>query len=363
MQVHLILLLLVLFLNLISKRFIDRKKYILPISFLIIGLYLAIRYNYGSDYFSYMNFFYADIQQIQFGTGEFLFFNLMSLFDKYYIFIIFHTIVLMSTLFYIVRKYINDKYYILFFFIFMCTAGMMFNMISALRSTLAACVLCWGFEFFYFKKKRILLFYLIVVIAAFFHTSSLAFFIVPIFDFIYKKTNYKFLFLLLCVSLISSMFYTNILFRFFTSTINIFGDYSVYNDKSTTFGSNINGVILKSLYLFPSFFILKHLKNQKGVKYYVGMLSVLFLFISLIGLDFEGRFTSYLFIYVIIALSFTLSLENNKLNKIFCVTPIVIVTIYGLYYMYFSMYLYRFSSYYEGNFLWYQTIFSIPQLP
>lgn len=159
MQVHLIILIIVLLLNIIPQRFIRRKRYILPLSFLIITVYLSIRYNYGPDYFSYLHSFYSGAQEKTYGTSEVLFYGFMHLFSKYYMFIIFHTIIVMFTFYYFVRKYINSKYYVLFFFLLLCSPGMFLNVISALRSTLAACALLWGVEFFYLRKKYITLFH------------------------------------------------------------------------------------------------------------------------------------------------------------------------------------------------------------
>lgn len=363
MKIHFIILLIVLTLNIIPQRFINRKKIILPISFLIIGVYLAIRYNYGLDYFNYMNSFYSGMEVKNRGTGEFLFYRLMHLFSKYYVFIIFHSLVLISVLFIYTRKYNKPNNYILFFFLFLCMSGMFFNMISALRSTMAACVFFIGLELFYLRKKNIIFYSISVIIASLFHTSVIVFIILPFIELIYRNINYKLIFFLLFVSLIFGMFLSKYFYNFVFSNVNLFDSYLAYLDKHTTNDATLNATLFKSLYLFPAYYILKYLKNIKGVYYYIGMLATIFFFIFFLNLNFESRFTSYLFIFVIFSLSMILSLNIDTKSKLFILIPIIIATLVDFYIMYYSMYLHIFGRYSEGNYLWYQTIFSIPQLP
>ena len=362
MQVHLIVLIIVLFLNIIPQRFINRKKYILPLSFLIIGVYLSIRYNYGPDYFNYMHIFYSGVEGKDYGTSEVLFYSFMHLFSKYYMFIIIHTIIVIITYFYFVRKYINTKYYALFFFLLLCSPGLFLNIISALRSTLAACVLFWGIELFYLRKKNLLLYSFSVIFAGLFHTSAIAFLILPFFEIIYRKFNSNILFLLLCLSLVLGMFLTEYIYSILYS-FDMFNTYSMYSDKRTAMSASINATLLRSLFLFPAFYIIKYMKGRKDINLYFGMLSVLLLFIVFFNIDFETRFTTYLYLFFIVSISFVASSGIKLFERFVVILPIVIFTSLTFYKMYEAMYLNRFGDYYNGNLLFYQTIFSIPQLP
>ena len=85
MQVHLVLLAILVIINLFPDSFIDRKKYILPISFLLILVYWAIRYDYGLDYWNYYNSFYEGTEgKLSRGFGERAYYVFTGLFSKFY---------------------------------------------------------------------------------------------------------------------------------------------------------------------------------------------------------------------------------------------------------------------------------------
>lgn len=363
MEVHIIISLIVVLLNLIPNKNKNRKNVILPFSFIIIAVYLSIRYNYGPDYYSYKESFYSGTLLKEKGTGEMFFYQLMHLFNRYYMFIIFHTLVILFTLFHLVRRYMNQKYYSLFFFIFLTMSGMMFTMISALRSTTAACVIFWGIHLFYLKRKNVLGYLFFVIIASLFHTSALVFLIIPIFDKIYKAFNHRIIFTLLLISLLLGMFINTFLFTAIFEHIDIFKSYSLYLTKHTTSSASLLATIYKSSFLLQAYFILKYLKKQNDKWYYVGMIAILYLFIYFLHLDFEARFTTYMFVFLIFSSSRVLSLGINKNHKFLIIIQLISVSSISIYNLYKAMYLFQFEGYSVGNFLWYQTIFSLPSLP
>ena len=78
MIVHLSILFFLLFINLQPTSKNKRKKYVLPISFVIITIYWALRYDYGLDYWNYYNLFYNDVTKYVTGFGEKWFFSSIS---------------------------------------------------------------------------------------------------------------------------------------------------------------------------------------------------------------------------------------------------------------------------------------------
>lgn len=362
MNVHITLLLILLLLNLIPDKIIDRKKIILPFSFLLVLVYWAIRYDYGLDYWNYYNLFYSEKTAFSKGTTEFLFFRFLNLFDYYYQFIIVHSLVVVISLFYLVRKHIPSNYYWLFFFFLMAVPGFHFNLISAMRSTMAACVLYWAYEFCYISKKRWLLYFALVIVASLFHTSALAFLILPLIHLTIYKTRGWIIFSILIFFDILQVFYGNAIFNWVISFSDVTSGYDSYSEIVK--GSNVNGLVFRSIVLFPAFYMCRCFDKIKS-DYEVRDLFILaffYLLISMVGLNFQGRFTAYLFPYFIAALLFT-CLQIGKKDRIIVLVPYIIYILYGLNVYYNSLILNLYGIWSEGNMYFYHTIFDAPSFP
>lgn len=362
MKVHFILLVILLILNLIPEKIIDRKKFILPLSFLLILVYWAIRYDYGLDYWSYYDLFYSGAEERARGFGEKGYFFLSSFFDKYYQVIIAHSVFVIATLFHMVRKYIPSDCYWLFFLLLFTIPGFHFGMISALRNALAACIIYWAFDLYYIQKKRWLLFYLFVLLAAMFHTSALFFILFPFVHLLFANSKGMVVFGILIAMNIASLFIVNIFFNYITSVSSLTETYAdSYSD--VVFESNFNDLIYKSLVLVPAFYMCKlydQLNNDDAMKK-IFVCTFLFISIAFIGLDWGGRFTLYLYLFFIIALSVTHI--HFKRIRIIYMAPYFLYVFYGLYRYYARLLNEMGSRYSEGNYWFYHTIFEANSLP
>lgn len=78
MIVHFLLILILCGLNLIPVSLSFRKKYILPFSFLCIGLFMGLRYDYGLDYWNYYEAFTNTNNDISNEFGFWSFFILLK---------------------------------------------------------------------------------------------------------------------------------------------------------------------------------------------------------------------------------------------------------------------------------------------
>ena len=202
-----------------------RTQFILPFSFILITLFFALRYEYGNDYWHYYYRWDSGrlVEGDNRGTGETFFYGFMQLFDKYYKFVIAHTLLFCSIMFYLVRRYVVPKYYALFFFMFMSMSTLSYNMMSAMRSTMAACILWLALDFFYIRKKMWVPYFSMVIIAGFFHTSALAFSILPLVDWGLRVIKPKTLFTLLVIGMIINVVYAKQVYAFvlsFSDTIS-----------------------------------------------------------------------------------------------------------------------------------------------
>ena len=111
MQTYLSVLFSILFLNILPFGDKKRTRVILPISFLILWVFLAFRYNYGVDYINYNHLFYAPELFEENIKSEPLFWNIFKSFEYYYQFIIFQATVICLTFYYFAKKYIKRACY------------------------------------------------------------------------------------------------------------------------------------------------------------------------------------------------------------------------------------------------------------
>ena len=146
MQYYLILSLVVVVLNWLFRTKTRMSKRAFILSFAAILVFFAIRYGFGLDYWSYYELFSNQRHSRLRGPEEPLFYGFMGLFSQYYIFVIAHSAVLFISLCYISYKNIANKYYYLLFFFLLFNPDMVLNMTSAMRSSVAACVI-WLFTY------------------------------------------------------------------------------------------------------------------------------------------------------------------------------------------------------------------------
>lgn len=334
-----------------------RTWYILPLCFLIITVFYAIRYDYGFDYWSYYERFSTGWTQRQFesGSSETLFYLFMNSFDLYFNFIIAHTLILMATLFYMTRKYCDFRYYALFFFVFMAFSEMSSNMISALRTTMAACILWIGLDLFYVNKKKWLPFIGVVIFAFFFHTSAIVFLVLPIMHFFVMKVRPRTMFIILCLLLFFRLSIANEIFTWMGTNIPFLQTYEhVVEEKDVKY--NFNSIIYFSCILFPSYIVCQHKKLfvEKGCPG-VYVLAMFFLFIFLSGLNFDGRFSIYFMIFFMYSLCMVLP-RIGVMSKAAAIIPLIVFVLDNVYMSYrvltSSEYLFE-----ESTTLFYKTIF------
>lgn len=373
---HIIITLIVILLCLIpNNRKNRRKKWILPLSFLIVTVFLAIRYNYGFDYPSYQDLFTRGVTSTSYrDNSEVLFYRMMHLFEHFYQFVIVYTVLIMGMLFVLVRKYCNEKYYALFFFMFMLMSSMSINLMSAMRSSMAAVVIWVAIYFFYLKHKRWLPYVAVVVVASGFHLSALVFLILPFLDVVINKMTGRGMFTFLVICLVLSFIGTSFLYELIFGSSSVFGGYAnTYGDLAQENQRTIFGVLNNSLMLFPAYFICrnkdKFAKQNKGL--YV--LTMTYLIIFSLNMDLQGRFTSYLCIFLVLSISmvaggflkedgFEKQSVLSKMQKLVMLLPLIVMILYN-YYSFFNSLSNGDYILEEGNPIIYQTIFDAPYLP
>lgn len=350
---------------LITKSDHKKKSVVLPIAFMIVSFFFAIRYEYGNDYWSYFRYWDSGKTDEGRGTGEYLFYGFMQLFDKYYKFVIAQTVLFCIGVFYLVRQYMNPKYYAFFFLFFLTAPTLSYNMMSAMRSTMAACVLWVAIDFFFIRRRNWLAYTALVVVAAFFHTSTLVFLLLPILYIVIDKTSPNLLFTIMIVGVvIVNTLFAKQMYEFFLNLSPVLSDtYSGYLERDNTMaGITIYGAINKSALLFPFYFVCMK-KDMFTDRLWRGIwaLAMMIIILKCFGLDFNGRISIVLYIFVFISLSKILPTLTTT-QKIICLAPLFVYWGYNDLYLFYSSNI-RYSLTEESSFLKYKTIFEASQMP
>lgn len=211
-------------------------RYGLEVSFVIIFLFLALRYNFGNDYRGYFDSFldinrYASIdlryKSAGFEPGWKL---LCRVFKPFGFFAMTAVLALINSFIYyrFIKKYVPLKYYWLAVFLYVFSPGLMLIHSSAMRQSLAIVLFIFSLDYLY--KKDAIRYFLCIGLASLFHTSALILLPVYLLSFLnWKITKVTGVFIL---SIFVSIFlYAKFISFYLNQFINIyFEQYKGYGD-------------------------------------------------------------------------------------------------------------------------------------
>jgi hypothetical protein len=349
----------VIILNVIVLLFawLDSKKIFehgLKVSFLLIFVFLAIRYHYGNDYSNYENSF-----------NEANKFALLGIFDTDLQFEpgwtlicrIFHPIGFQGMLavlaafecivyYLLIERYVPRSYYWFAVFIYVFNVGFMLSHLSAIRQTIAMGIFILSFGYLF--DRKIIKYCLCIGAASFFHVSALV--LLPLFLIFYYdwkvNTWAAITFFILFVCLFFFGDYALPLIRILVNTT--FEKYDVYQESSklsSGLGLIINGVLL----LFVLYYA-KDLGRKKGI--FFKMVIFYFLLIPLgLVLVVIQRVGMYLSpaIFPVYPIIFN-SIKKPFIRYLLCIV-IILTTLYN-FIQFFN------SDIFRNAYKNYQTIFS-----
>ena len=355
MQYYLILSLIVVFLSWLFRNKSKMPKVVFLLSFAAIATFFAIRYGFGLDYWHYYNLFDTGRTSRLRGPEETLFYGFMNLFPKYYIFVIAHTIVLFISLAYVSFRVVAPKYYYVLFFMLLFNPDMILNMTSAMRSSMAACII-WIITYCFIIKNKNYLFYSIgVIVATGFHTSAILFLFLPWLLNLIGKFSGNVLLIVLFMLNILSMFFATFFYDFFVS----YSKMDIY-DSNTINNSTFNGAVFK-LVLMPIAYYLCAKDVKLDINPRIRQISILFLALIFSNFDFQGRFTVYLYVFFVAAVCKLLS-DTKGVRSFIIGTTIVLFLLYN-FYTFVNLLASNVYAFEEGNFLIYETIFDVSSKP
>ena len=358
MQEYLTVLFILLILNVIPQTNRVKSHFTLPFSFLILWVFLAFRYYYGLDYEAYLLDF-STPKETEVREAEFIFWRFFHSFSHFYQFIIAHTTIVLVTIFYLVRRYVPPRYYAFVFFVFMCHPGIMFNYISAMRSSLASCAFIWIAEFTYIRNKRLLLFIPLILATSFIHKSALMLLAVPAMDLIVDKIKPKIWLVYIVVASFISMTAIVEYAEWFIGEGFVSDRYMEYISQDKFFNSTYKNLIIRAFMFYPFMYTVRVFNkcNLEAQWKRIYTISFSFFALSFLGLDFQNRLTVLIYMYSLITILHSTTLVANVSTKRFIFLH---TTGYVLLQMFLAFWGLTRMLTYPGNYWFYHSLLTMP---
>lgn len=313
------------------------KKYqrLFDVSFLIIFLFTALRFNFGTDYINYHATFvrisdFNSITNIDFQLFNFepswAILNYIFKPFGFFVFIFFLSAFLCYTYYYLIRKHVSPDYYWLAMLIYVFSIDIMWIQFSALRQALAIAIFIHSIEYIT-EKKRPIIYIIMNIIGSLFHSSAL--FMLPLVIFSIdkiKKSKYTgFLIIILFWSLL--IFGEMLIYQIIGITSVISGDkyqytYSYENKPSITL---IGSIAWGTLLFIIIYYSRIQKDNIKNLFYISSLHNMVYVVAPLVWLT--DRMGFYFAVLNIIVFPYIMQSEKNRKIKL------IILIIYFLFLM------------------------------
>ena len=334
----------------------SNAKWGLKVSFILIFLFLALRYDFGNDYQAYLEFFHRLSSQKYLTQIDFIqfepFWVLLNFSFKnlgFFSMTIFIAAFTSITYYKLIKKYVPEKLYWLAVFFYIFNPLFMLIGCSAMRQSIAITLFLISLEFVI--KRKLFLYLLCIGAASLFHYTAVLLTPVYFLNYFIQKISLKkgVLIFLFYLSLFPLLLLDGSLSAFIRDFVWDFAErfeyYYVRGDVATGLG-----FVVFSLLLIMVLFFERKQAREIGLFFKISIMGFLIMPLSL-TLDIIGRFALYFAPSTIIVYPNLLkSLNDNKIKVAF-LAIIMAITIFQ-YIQFF------YSEIYHDFFMNYQTIFS-----
>ena len=312
----------------------------LKVSFFLIFIFLALRYDFGNDYLPYMDLFYeiniyGDIDFFDSPwpqeTGWIFLCWLckpIGFFGMIAVLALFNSVIL----YLLFKRYVLKGYYCLSVFLYIAIPEFLLVQSSSMRQTLA--ILIFLFSLRYIYDKKLIKYVLCILFASLFHTSALVLLSVYLFTFLNYKISKTvgiviFSIYLLLFSLGEYIvIYSNILL------MNYFENYLRYRGVSTI-GTGI-GVVYFSILLFLFLYYQKNQKDENALIFKIAIVSYFFIPLSLF-IPMVGRLDMYFCPVLIFGYPILYRSNKSPVYKIIFISLLVLMVIYQFFQFFYSV--------------------------
>jgi len=325
-----------------SNPSINKKYPLYFFSFLLLFIFLALRYDFGNDYMAYL-FMHEKINQgiTAWGSNDILYFYLNRSVPNFFVFIVFTSLIYISVIFTLIKNNLKFNYYWLSILILLIDPRLLLVHSSAMRQTLAILIFIIAIKFTF--KRSFFMYSALIILATGFHSSAII--LLPFYFFLTdKKINIRILmiFIVVFALFLYSPLYEPLMYQilefFPINYINYFENYGNNSLRST---------LIQSFYTLFTLFNINKLNNKEII---FGKLYLLGTLISIIAIKLSMivRIVMYFNIFSIIAIPLMFSKINSKKYKVLLFSLMLLI------------YLLRYYSFFTdpmwSSFLEYRTI-------
>ncbi len=356
MIVSLILGIICILLNLIASN--QKSDWGLKLSFVMVFLFLGLRYNFGNDYEAYMEIFnrVKENPDIAFDQKMYIFyepgwmilnwvFKSVGFFGMTMTIAFFYSIIVYK----LIKKNIPYQYYWLAVFFVVFNPGFLLVQSTAMRQMVAILIFLLSINYIY--NKRILAFIICILFAATFHYSSLTLLIFAPFLFDNRRVSLLYGTTLFSVYLFLFLF-GSLMATYFGQLVSIFSErYESYSDKGTA-NSGLGFLFYSSLFILT--LNLDKLQDKRIALFFKLAIVYFMLMPFTLIVEMTSRIGMYFSPAVVIVYPFIFKKLKSNISKSFFLPIIMIFTMYQFFQFFYSVT-------YKDYFMEYHTFFSAPK--
>jgi len=333
-------------------------KFGLKLSFSMIFIFLALRYNFGNDYEPYLNVFNSINAKDQFKLFEFEtrveigWVGLCRLFKPLGFFAMTAFLSLLSCIVYyrFIKNYVPERYYWLAVFIYIFSPSFMLIHSSAMRQSLAIVFFILSIDFI--LKRNLTKYLLCIGLSSLFHYSALI--LIPAFLLGFTREKISNVLLVIIFSLYLLLF---VLIEQVGPIINQivsthFHKYEHY-EGAATIGSGL-GVVYSSVLLILLLYFDRYQDKKHTLIFRIAAISFFFIPLAFY-IQMIGRISMYFAPATIVAYPMLQETFQKNIYKLLFISLIILVTAYT----YFQFYQ---SDVWKPYFFEYHTIFASPEI-
>ena len=344
-------------------------EFFLKISFFLIFLFLALRYNYGNDYPQYF-YTFLDVKR-HLGTdysGEYLGKTMYFSFESGWLFLYklfqplgfpwgFFALVAVLAAFNcfvyyrFIKKYVSSRYYWFAVFLYVFDPNYMLLHSSAMRQSLAISIFLFSLDYLY--KKDIIRYFLCAMLASLIHTSAYVIFpiyLLGLFNWTSNKTLATSIFLLYISVFMSIQSIAPILTALISSKLD---RYEGYLKTASEVNSGL-GIVYFSIMFALILFYERFQSKEASLLFKLALLAYFVKPLTLI-ISMITRIEMYFNPILIAVFPIVLMSIKNRFIKTILLFVLMVWTLN-------SFYLFFQSDVWKKAFGTYQTIFSSPEI-
>jgi transmembrane protein EpsG len=332
----------------------NKCDYWLKISFLLIFLFLALRYNYGNDYHGYLEAFYT-IKYLDVTKGFEPGWQLLCLLFKplgFFAMMAFLAALNCFVIYRFIKKYIPHNYYWLAVFYYVFSPQCMLIQSSSMRQTVAIIIFLFSIDFL--LKKDFVRYSICVLVAFNFHSSALILFALILPLLVNIKIN-NFFALILFVIYPALYLYIDSLSGFLSQFTSVYFDsYYIYigNDKGEI-NSGLGFLFNLFIYLIVVYFA-RFQEDERLLLFKLAIIGYMTMPFSFLN-SMAGRIGTYFWIFNVTVIAILLSDMKRYDIKYLILAGYMFIALMSFYYFFQS-------PVWAPYFTTYNTIFSAQQI-